>query len=458
MLYPTRVLGLLVALCFACGGGDSAAPRTGGAGGGAGAGGAGGAAGGAGGAAPRAGQGGAAGGSGAQGGGGEAGKTGVAGAGGAGAGGAPGGGPSDANASEVAAPADGAGGDAPADGPPLPAGNPFVYVGNNNTTEIRIYELDLDSGALMARGSATSGQNPHYMAFHPSGRYAYALSEVAAGRVYAFAVNPDTGALTRLNDQPSGGNGPAHIGMHRSGKWLLSSNYISGHAAALPILEDGRLGPPVMPRQAGAQAHMILDDRVTGGFVFVPSKGDNRVLQFRLDEASGVLMPNTPAFVAQGGAPRHMAFHPSGRYAYLLTEAGHTVVSYRYDQNTGLLSGGQGVAASPNQNGANGSHILVHPRLDVLYASIRGYNSIAVFTINGEGRAQNPVQVREGIATPWDFDIDPTGQYLVMGNFATNTLRVYRINQQTGALTVVGNGASGPKPRFVGIMPRPPAP
>ena len=383
-------------------------------------------------------------------GGGAGGTGGLAGspAGGAGAGGAPGSGGAgtDGPPAGDTPPAEGG-----ADTPSPAMGNPFVYVGDDGTTAIRIYELDMQSGALMARGSATSGTSPHYLAFHPSRKYLYALSETGAGRVYAFSINQETGALTRLNDQGSGGSGPAHISMHKSGKFVLSSNYGSGHAATLPIMDDGRLGAPIMPRQAGAQAHMILDDGQSGGFVFVPSKGDNLVAQFKLDLTSGVLSANTPPSVAQGGAPRHMVFHRSGKWAFLLTEAGRSVVSYRYDATTGLLSDPLRVDAAP---GGNGAHILLHPQKDFLYASIRAFNSLAVFRLDAEGRARDPAQVQTQINVPWDFDIDPTGQYMVVGNHGNSTLRVFRIDQTTGMLSIVGSGASGPTPRCVAILPR----
>jgi 6-phosphogluconolactonase len=357
-----------------------------------------------------------------------------------------------AAAPDLAAPADLAG---PADRPPPPAGNPFVYVGSVLASEIRIFELEMTTGALMPRGSAPSGPSPDYMAFHPSGRYLYALNEVADGRVVAFSINAATGMLTRIGEASSGGNGPAHISMHRSGKWLLSSNYVSGHVAALPIMADGTLGPPVAPRVAGTFAHMILDDGASGGFVFVPSKGDDRVLQYRFDELTGRLTPNMPAFVAQGGAPRHMAFDRSGRFAYLLTEAGHTLVSFRYDPATGLLGDGAPVEAAPS---GDGSHVVLHPHRPFLYASVRSYDTIALFTIDAAGRATSPRQFRDQIARPWDMSIDPTGKFLLVANNDNATVKVLRIDDQTGALTVASTTTVAPQPRFVGILPRPTAP
>jgi 6-phosphogluconolactonase len=332
------------------------------------------------------------------------------------------------------------------------AGNPFVYVstGNFGGNHLNIYQLNMQTGALMARGMAATGPGPTYGAFHPGGRFMYVLNE-GGSRIEAFSINRETGALTKLNDASSGGNGPAHLSVHKSGKWVLSSNYGSGHAAALPIMADGRVGPPVAPQVAGAEAHMILDDGITGKFVFVPSKGTNRVLQYRFDETTGQLQPNTPPFVAQAGQPRHMAFHRSGLYAYLLTEGGRTLTSYKYDSATGLLSDGQTMPAAP---GGNGAHIAVHPTKEFLYVSIRAENSIGVFSIGADGRPTLVTHVKDGVSNPWDFAIDPTGTFLLVANDGNSTVRVFRIDQSSGMLTGVGGAVSiGSQPHFVGVLP-----
>lgn len=313
----------------------------------------------------------------------------------------------------------------------------------------------MQTGALMARGLAPSGPPPDYLAFHPSGRYLYALNEVNPGRVVAFSVNATNGALTRLNDVSSGGSGPAHISMHKSGRWVLSSNYDSGHATALPIMADGRLGPPAQVVFAGTQAHMILDDGVSGRFVFVPAKGDNRILQYRFDDVTGRLEPNSPAAVSQGGVPRHMAFHRSGRFAYLLTEAGRTVVSYRYDSTTGLLADAQMQAAAPS---GNGSHIGLHPNKEILYALVRAFDGIAIFTLDANGRPGPPRHVRDEISVPWDFAFDPTGKFMIVANNGSATVKAFRVAEDTGMLTLVGSAATAPRPRFVGVLAPPPPP
>jgi 6-phosphogluconolactonase len=194
---------------------------------------------------------------------------------------------------------------------------------------------------------------------------------------------------------------------------------------------------------------MIVDDGVTGKFVFVPSKGDNRVLQFKFDEGTGRLEPNTPAFVAQAGAPRHMVFHRSGRFAFLLTEAGRSVISYRYDPATGLLTDGVALLAGPSGDGA---HLVLHPRLELLYVSLRFFDSVTRLALV-DGRAQAPQPFHDQIARPWDMVIEPGGRYLLVANNDDATVKVLRIDAG-GALSATGVGASVlPRPRFVGVLP-----
>jgi 6-phosphogluconolactonase len=330
-----------------------------------------------------------------------------------------------------------------------PAGNPYVYVGSGfSGDQIQIFQLDMATGALTKKGMAAAG-NPTYLAFHPTKNFIYAISE-SGSRIFAFSVNPADGLLTRLNDQGSGGSGPAHLSVHKSGNWVLASNYGSGHATALAIMADGRLGAPVDPVQAGSNAHMIVDDGASGNFVFVPSKGTDRVSQFKFDPMTGRLEPNTPAFVARAGQPRHIAFHKNGRWAYLLTETGRNLASYSYNGTTGVLTELASIEAA---TGGNGAHVAIHPTKDFVYASIRAFNAIAIFGIEADGKARPMGMLRnDSIANPWDFDIDPTGKYLLVANDGSSTVRVFSIDQDTGMLTVVGNGASAPSPHFVGVF------
>jgi 6-phosphogluconolactonase len=332
--------------------------------------------------------------------------------------------------------------------PPAPKGNPFVYVGATSDERLLVFELDMATGALTLKGRGMANASPNYLAVHGSRKFLYVTSQVTAGRVVAFSID-SAGMLTRLNDAACGGD-PAHISLHKSGKWLLVANYFAGNAGVLPVGEDGRLGELVSTVPAGAEAHMAVDDGVTGNFVFVPSKGSNRVGQFKFDPATGKLTPNQPATLAEGGAPRHIAFHRSGQFAYLLTEGTRTVVAYKYDSAAGLLSPLTRVVAG---NNGFASTIIMHPSKDLFYAGVRGNpNTITTYSIDAEGRPKSVGVVSSELSYPWDFSIDATGTYLVAANNTSSSIKVFRLDQQTGTLTLVGGAAVPNAVRTVRIV------
>jgi 6-phosphogluconolactonase len=330
-----------------------------------------------------------------------------------------------------------------------PAGNPFVYVGTGYTgTTIRIFQLDMGSGALTAKGMATSNSAPTYMAFHPSRKFAYALAENDPGSVVAFSVDGATGGLTRLNQASSGGNGPAHISVHPSGKWLFAANYNSGQTAVLPIDGSGKVAAPVdVQMPVKDTAHNLRSDPA-GKFVFLSTPGGDKVFQYKFDQTAGKLTANSPASApGMGQGPRHLDFAPNAKNAYVIGETGGDLLSYDYDAATGLLSNPMVTTIG----GGQGSHVLVHPSGKFVWASDRSPGILAGFTIDANGRPKLIEKVTMGLASPWDFAIESTGKYLLVANDGGG-VRVFKINEQTGMLTAAGNGVSGGGPHYVGVM------
>jgi 6-phosphogluconolactonase len=338
-----------------------------------------------------------------------------------------------------------------AGGGPPPSGNPYVYVGTGfSGSQIRIFQLDMQTGALASKGTATAATAPTYMAFHPTRKFAYAAAELA-NRLVAFSVNPTTGALTRLNDVASAGDGPAHVNVHKSGKWLFVANYNDGNAAVLPIDAEGRLGAPVSNvKPVTMTAHNMQADPA-GRYVFLCStetSAGNRIFQYLFDEATGKLTPNTPPSASgMGEGPRHLSFHPSAKYAYAVGEGGGSLIAFDYDATKGLLSN----PMVTKIGGSQGAHVLVHPSGKLVYASIRSPSILAGFSIDANGRPKLIEKVTDGLASPWDFDIDASGKYLLVAN-DQGGIRVFKIDEQSGALTAAGAGVSGGGPHYVGVM------
>ncbi|HEV3443148.1 MAG TPA: lactonase family protein [Gemmataceae bacterium] len=355
----------------------------------------------------------------------------------------------------------------------------WVFVGTYTAkTSKGIYrlELDLGTGKLSDPTLAAEVVSPSFLAIHPNQRYLYAVTETSdfggkrSGAVSAFALDPKSGALKLLNVQASGGAGPCHLVVDRQGKNVLLANYGGGSAGVLPIQEDGSLGEmssflqhrgkSVNPqRQEGPHAHSINvapDNR----FAFVADLGLDKVFQYRFDSARGTLTANDPpaAKVAPGAGPRHFAFHPNGKWAWVINELASTVTGFDYDAERGILQPRESLSTLPRDfTGASyTAEVQIHASGKFLYGSNRGHDSIAIFAIDQKTGSLAPVGHQStGIKVPRNFGIDPTGKYLIVANQDGNNLIVFRINLETGELTPTGSNVEVPMPVCVKFLPAP---
>ncbi len=327
-----------------------------------------------------------------------------------------------------------------------------VYVSGS---ELHIFRLDLESGTLTALGShAEAGAS--FIAIHPNGRNLYGvLTEVVA-----YSIDPETQEVTRLNSQSAGGEGPCHIVIDKAGSNALVANYSGGNVSVLRINEDGSLGDitstrehqgtgPNPERQKGPHPHSINLDP-DNRFAFAADLGIDKVVIYRFDATLGVLNDRaSAASVKPGAGPRHFAFHPAGRYAYVINELNSTVTAFRYDSEAGQLSEIQTVSTLPaGFEGENyTAEVVVDPSGRFLYGSNRGHNSIAVFAIDttrGTLRLLEPEST--GGKWPRNFNVDPTGAFLLAANQQSDNVVVFRIDQHTGELDPTGQVVSTPGP------------
>ncbi|MGH2367131.1 MAG: lactonase family protein, partial [Chloroflexota bacterium] len=285
-----------------------------------------------------------------------------------------------------------------------------------------------------------------------------------SGSVSAFAVDSATRHLTLLNRQPSGGAGPCHVSVHPTGRHVFVANYGSGHVAALPIQADGQLGAatdvvqhkgkgPDARRQAGPHAHFITPDPA-GRYVLACDLGIDQVLVYRWDGAAGgagKLVPNDPPAAAAppGAGPRHLAFHPSARFVYVLNEIASTLSAFAYDPERGTLQMLETVSTLPEGFAGRNStaQIVVHPSGRFVYGSNRGHDSIAIFAIAQDtGKLTALGHESTQGQTPRNFNVDPTGTFLLAANQNTNTIVTFRIEQEKGTLTPTGQVTETPSP------------
>lgn len=348
----------------------------------------------------------------------------------------------------------------------------IAYIGTysrQGSKGIYAYRFQPSTGKLTSIGLVAETSNPSFLAIHPNRKFLYAVNEDAKGAVTSFSIDPKTGQLKQLNQVSSGGNGPCHLSLDKTGKWLFAVNYGSGSVSAYPVHDDGSLGEAsgfvqhkgssVNPRQRGPHAHSanISPDNK---FVLVADLGLDQILTYKVDP-SGKLPAGDPPFskIEPGSGPRHMAFHPKGKYAYVVSEIAATVTAMSYNPANGSLETLQTISLVPKDyTGAKGSaEIAVHPSGKFVYASNRdtptrdnpnggGHDTIAVFAVDQAKGTLTAVDYTPVGKIPRNFAIDPTGQYLFDANQDGGNILLFRIDQKTGKLTATGDKIDVPLP------------
>ena len=352
-----------------------------------------------------------------------------------------------------------------------------VYFGTLSTGPghgIYTSTLDRRTGALSGPELAAETSDPGFIAISPDRRFLYALGGrygpeqiLVDGRVKAYAIDAPSGRLTLVNERATGDPEPCFITTDPAGGFVLTANYNGGSVAAYRIGDGGAVGErtafarhagsgPVPVRQEASHAHCINLDG-TGRFALVADLGLDKVFIFRFDPATGGLSPNDPPFARMpaGSGPRHIAFHPSGKFAYSVNELDSTVAAFSWDGARGVLTPIQVEPLLPSgfsgQNTA--AEIAVHPTGRFLYASNRGDDSIVVFAIDpASGLLAFRQRMAGGIRSPRSFALDPTGAWLVCGNLTADNASVFRIDPASGRLIATGRAVAVPQVSCVQFM------
>ncbi len=352
----------------------------------------------------------------------------------------------------------------------------FVYVGTyskvgqpgrGRAEGIYVYRLDPQTGELSHLHTIADLPNPSFLALHPQGDYLYAVNETLGidghpgGAVSAFARDTQTGALTFLNREDSHGSDPCHLDVDPTGKCVLVANYTSGSVAALPLGTDGRVGPATFidqhrgssanpDRQQGPHAHSI-PVAPGGRFALCPDLGMDRVFVYRLDAANATMTHHDPVGtpLAPGAGPRHLDFHPNGRWVYVINELDSTITAFTWDGDQGTLGAIQTVSTLPAGFGDSTTCADIHvaPSGRFVYGSNRGHDSIATFAIDGATGRLTPVgHTPTGGKTPRNFAIDPSGTFLFAANQNSDTIVTFRLDPETGLPVPTGQVTAVPSP------------
>jgi 6-phosphogluconolactonase len=334
---------------------------------------------------------------------------------------------------------------------------PLVIVGTYTEHEgsqsrgIYVYRMNPSSGELTLEREVKNVLNPSYLELHPHGGFLYAVNEVQSfvgeegGGASAFSIH--SGELSLLNHASTYGQDPCYISVEQTGRFALIANYSSGSVAMLPIQADGQLGTAtdviqhsgssVHPeRQTSPHAHCILPDP-TNRFAIAVDLGLDKLLIYKLDLGRGKLNQHAEVKVHPGAGPRHLTFHPNGKYAYLLNELNSTLISYRYHSDAGTFEEFQTVPTLPQEfKGRNlGADVHISPDGKYLYASNRGHDSIVCFLIDeNTGNLTYRNHTSTAGKEPRNFGIDPSGAFLLAANQNTNNIVTFRIDPPTGQL------------------------
>ena len=332
---------------------------------------------------------------------------------------------------------------------PKPAPAQYVfYVGTSGAKAPGILRCVLDgkTGKISAPTVAAEAKSASYVALSPDAKFLYATAEAAEGAVAAYAVEGDK--LRLLNTEASKGKGPTHLVVDAAGRNLVVVNYGSGSTTALPIKADGSFAPatssiqhvgtgPNAGRQSGPHAHGVYF-HPKNGRVYVADLGTDDIFIYRFDAEKGLLTPSKPKSgrVTAGEGPRHLAFHPSGRFAYVNTEMGLNVVAFSVAGNGGLneIQSLPTLPEGADKKGVSTAEIFVRPDGKTLYVSNRGHDSIAVYTIAQDGKLTLLQHMLGTPATPRGFGLSADGRWLVCAGQKSGTLNAYRIGRD-GKLT-----------------------
>jgi 6-phosphogluconolactonase len=319
-----------------------------------------------------------------------------------------------------------------------------------------------DGSHIELRGVTAIAPNvdPTWLAAGADGRFVYAACEGEQGAVLALAVD-ESGELSVLNAQPTGGSGTCHAALVNGGTHLVAADYVSGSVAAHPIAADGSLGErtgfvqhvgsgPYVERQAGPHAHMIAEDP-DGRFVHAIDLGTDTVYAYEVDAVSGALVEGSRSTLRPAFGPRHLAFHPNGGIVYVIGELGFELAVCEYDTATGELNP---IAYVPIvENGVLGedfpSGIRVSPDGRFLHLAVRGPDTLRTYELGDPRKPELVSVVSTGGRWPRDIVLSPDGRLLFCSNQQSDDVTIFTLDTRTGVPSPTGAVLAIPAPSCV---------
>lgn len=327
---------------------------------------------------------------------------------------------------------------------------------------------DPETGRLERVDEVSGLQNPTFLTLDEQAMRLYAISEdkdaegqrVGTAAAYTFAPS---GKLTKLNEVRTVNASTCHITLDATRQCLIVASYHGGLVGLSPVLEDGRIGriadvhqhegSSIHPAQSQARAHSVFLD-AANRYAVACDLGADKLFVYRLDADGKQLIPHGEMALEPGSGPRHFAFHPSGKYGYVINELGSTITAFSYDGSKGTLVERQTVSTLPDSfDGENGcADIHVSPDGRFVYGSNRGHDSIVVMAVGEDGLLSVVEHVSSGGGHPRNFALSPDGRFVLVANRDDNNVVTFKRDAVSGRLTPTGDELKVSKPVCVKLM------
>lgn len=335
--------------------------------------------------------------------------------------------------------------------------------GNSASKGIYLADFDSATGKLTKPKLAVEYGNPGFLALHPAKRILYASGKPnnpfadGSGSVAAFAIDEDHG-LKFLGEASSGGENACHVAVDATGNTVAVANYGDGSFSTVRLDEAGKPAEagtviknkgsgPNQQRQGGPHAHGVYFNKANT-LLFMPDLGLDQVFVYPFDAAASKLGEPLASLVsAPGAGPRHMAFSPDEKNAYVLNEIDNSVTASSHVDGKFKVLGSLPTLPEDFSGGNTTAEIEVHPNGKFVYASNRGHHSIVVYQRDGDtGELKFLQHAPCGGEVPRHFKIDPTGEWLLCAHQASNTISVLSLDPVTGLLGEPANTIAAPSP------------
>ncbi|NJN26429.1 MAG: lactonase family protein [Cyclobacteriaceae bacterium] len=332
------------------------------------------------------------------------------------------------------------------------AARELIYVGTfseNGSMGIYVFDLKRSTARYDLLQTIVSKQSPSFIELSPGGKFLYSANREGLpgkepwGSVSSFAIDPTSGKLTLVKNQHSFGDSPCHISVHPSGRFIFVSHYKGGNFVVMPVDEDGNIGEPtaniqlegkgtIMPRQEQPHTHSAVPSR-DGKFLYVSDLGLDKIMIYHFDVHTGSVSPASPPFLRTipGAGPRHLVFSQDGDLAFSSEELSSSISSYAVDKQHGGLQLVQRLPALPPAFFGENTSADVHTSADgkYVYVSNRGYNGLAMFKVNGNGKMKNIGYMPTVGERPRSFLPDPKGSFMLVANRDSNEINIFRMEK-----------------------------